>query len=278
MREAQNLEDRIYLQIIEEMTFQLLAAEQMDSLDEALTLVRNLEVVQYFDSIQNFAVSSDRMFFRNKIITAIARKVDKNTLENFLETIISISKVPAKNSPNDGLFFSGVYLLVSRKILSENSLPKSTKLALEIVKYTHSDADSTQLLSALAPCLSDGLFPNALRLIAETFALDHYRCEVLCNLAPYLPIDQLSEALALVCHAIKTQQYKATTLIHLIPRLSIDELASVLDLLGVNHHIAVEVPGASGDGTVAGMITQPTLQAKLMGGISQAFSCPVNID
>jgi predicted KAP-like P-loop ATPase len=101
---------------------------------------------------------------------------------------------------------------------------------LETIPKGKTSADKAKLLSALAPRLSIGLFPKALKLIQTEITHPAYQAEAVGNLAPYLPSDQLSDALDLVQDYIVGFSYSTDALCNLIPHLSIKELRKAFEV------------------------------------------------
>ena len=101
---------------------------------------------------------------------------------------------------------------------------------LETIPKGKTSADKAKLLSALAPRLSIGLFPKALKLIQTEITHPAYQAEAVGNLAPYLPYDQLSDAIDLVQDHIVGFSYSTDALCNLIPHLSIKELRKALEV------------------------------------------------
>jgi predicted KAP-like P-loop ATPase len=135
-------------------------------------------------------------------------------------------------------------------------------VVLEIVKDLPQDADKIKFLSALAPRLSMGLLPNALRLIQDAFTQDADRAEALSNLVPYLPIEQLPEAFRLITQSIKTPRHQTTAIENLIPFLSFQGFQDVLNLIEEHGITQSEDKPTTESETKA--ITEPKLQARIL--------------
>ena len=107
---------------------------------------------------------------------------------------------------------------------------KRISLGLDIVdRGLKKDEEKTRFLSALAPCLTVGLFPTALRLI-KAIDEEDYRADALWNLAPYIPEGQFSEAINLTKN-LKNYSHQIDALEGLIPYLSIGNLSDVLSII-----------------------------------------------
>jgi predicted KAP-like P-loop ATPase len=105
-------------------------------------------------------------------------------------------------------------------------------LALKIVEQLSEDFAKIRFLSSLAPRLSAGLFPDALRFIKKEFTRDSScQAELLNNLVPYLLEDQFSEALNLVEKEIEDEFYKAEVLSNLVLYLSLEQLPEALKII-----------------------------------------------
>ena len=101
---------------------------------------------------------------------------------------------------------------------------------LEILPKRNTSAEKAQLLSALAPCLTVGLFPRALQLLQTEITNPIYQAESIGNLAPYLPPAQLSEAIDLVEKLIFGFSAPTNAFCEIIPYLSITQTEKVLQV------------------------------------------------
>ncbi|MEM9217057.1 MAG: P-loop NTPase fold protein [Cyanobacteria bacterium P01_F01_bin.150] len=182
----------------------------------------------------------------------IAPTIKLNTLDRFVTAVFASSEA-----------FSAIASLPPQ--LLEHVILKwpanEYTLALETIQHFSNDATKAQFLSALAPRLSSGLIPIALRCIEITIKQSRYRTQSLINLIPYLPEDQQPKALDLIKDAIKPPHLKTIALTALIPDLSVSGLTQVLDLLAVKHP----------DSTSA-CITLPHLQAQILSSVATALA------
>ncbi|WP_309295021.1 P-loop NTPase fold protein [Trichormus variabilis] len=103
--------------------------------------------------------------------------------------------------------------------------------ALEIIKQSRNDSDKTKFISALAPRLSSGLIPTALRVITENIFHPAYRAEAFSNLAPYLPRELRRETLSLIEKSIPGQYHRTQALCNLIPHLYISQIPQTVDIV-----------------------------------------------
>jgi predicted KAP-like P-loop ATPase len=152
----------------------------------------------------------DKEMTRADVLERIASQLPQVCIPQLFEATSGLSvKRTAKVLISPAVRFTEVFI---------SQLPRNKhSMALEIVKSLSHDADRSKFLSALAPRLSLGLLPNALRLIQDSFTQDVYRAEAFCNLLPYLPQYQLPAAWKLVKGTIKDPDHQTTALEALIP-------------------------------------------------------------
>ena len=131
------------------------------------------------------------------------------------------------------------------------------------LSHTLKDADKAKCLSAFAPKLSAGLFPDALRLLKDNFTTYRDRTEAFCNLTPYLPQDQFPAALQLIASSIHPPHDQVTALQALIPFLPLN----LLDQVFKHLHISQLAETAN-----RFAITLPNLQAQVLDSIATALS------
>ncbi|MBD2469576.1 P-loop NTPase fold protein [Nostoc sp. FACHB-145] len=166
-----------------------------------------------------------------KILEIVQGKIQNNQIDRYKERIFKI--------------ISQIATRFSEEVAAQISI----STALKCVIYIEGDENKTKFLSALAPRLSSGLFPSALRLIIENIIHPAYRAEAFSNLAPYIPAYLFSEALDLIESKIIIPSSQADALSSLVPYISIDQIPEALRIAhcfrGDSYHWQVLIAIAS---------------------------------
>ncbi len=182
------------------------------------------EILQQSFDISQKAYESDLAILWVRVLNSYKSQLHKKLLE-----------IAQRNIQNNQIDWYKEQILsflseLASRYFEEVTVQISKSAALEIVRQLENDADRTKFISALAPRLSSGFLPKALRIITENITHPAYRAEAFSNLAPYIPKELCREALNLIVKFILGQSHRTEALCNLIPYLDISQIPEALNI------------------------------------------------